>query len=388
MSLSRVARFVEDHWRITLAPVGAILMSSGSILISAGQCVRGLGLFALGGLGTLFGVVLVHRLSRTNSQLRDVLAEKENEIVSTRNRRVFLLVAAFMEEWQVELEFHLLQELRRVGLSCTILVPEESYDFAAHQALQREALQDAKNYLGGLVIIPVWGDERVRALADFTQQLSKPVVFVDQNPPLTVEQIPSNVSYVSVNDSAGGELAAKAVLELTEAQNIRRVLVISGAAKQNRWKRFVAVLKEGLKDCEVVVSEDGKFDRATSETVAYNFLIFALKKNPFDVVFCTADSMTLGCLDAIARIDWRGCSRPRIIGYDGIAITQRLVASGKSPIARIVVQDAGEVARISVEQLTRLNQQKSPEKIVWVTPFLYPRQITRSRHVADISSQV
>jgi ABC-type sugar transport system substrate-binding protein len=125
----------------------------------------------------------------------------------------------------------------------------------------------------------------------------------------------------------------------------------------------------------MVVSEDGKFDRWISENVAYNKLNDARRRRqPFDVIFCTADSMTLGCLDAIDRIQrWHGSAKPRVIGYDGTVTTQRLADSGRSFLARIVVQDTKELARASVEQLVRMRLGEEVDKSVWVKPYLFPR---------------
>jgi ABC-type sugar transport system substrate-binding protein len=291
------------------------------------------------------------------------------------NRRVFLIVASTTEEWQLALNNHLLLALRRHNLSCTVLVPGEDHFLGEHQALQDEVRAEASDYSGGIVVISGWPDERHDALNRFAVDVRKPVVFVDQNPPDGADtKMPWNMSYVSVNDSEGGRLAAEAALELADDRPIRRVLIISGFAKQERFLSFRKTLSEKL-SCEVVVSEDGKFDRWTSENIVFNELGDAIKTGrPFDLVFCTADSMTLGCLDAIDRIErWRGCGKPMVIGYDGTATTQRLAADARSLLERVVVQDTKELARESVEQLMRMRQGDEANKINWVKPYLFPR---------------
>lgn len=355
-------------------------MTIGAITTSHLQKYKvGLPLLALGAATSFYGTYLTHKLTSTANQLRDTLTRKELEIETAANKRVFLLVAAFMEEWQIELEFEIIQALRNAELSCTILVPAHNYEYGEHQALQREAEADAKNHLGGLVIIPVWGAEKAQELIDFARRLAKPVVFVDQNPPLPNDQIPSNVSYVSVSDAEGGELAADAVLELEGAEAFQRILVMAGPARFNRQNCFDARLRSRLPKCELVISTDGVFNRDVTEKIASELLIRALEnRQPFDVVFCTTDSMTVGCLNAIAKIsDWKGKGPPKIVGYDGIASTRRLVTSGNSPIARIVVQDPKEVARASVDQLLLLHHAKNPERSYSVPPYLFPRLQTR-----------
>jgi ABC-type sugar transport system substrate-binding protein len=302
-------------------------------------------------------------------------SRRKQPAAAAPNRRVFLIVASTTEEWQLALNNYLLLALRRFNLSCTVLVPGEDHFLGEHQVLQDEVRAEASEYSGGIVIISGWPDERHDALNRFAIEVQKPVVFVDQNPPDGADKkMPWNMSYVSVNDSEGGRLAAEAALELAEAQPIRRVLIISGFAKQERFLSFRKILSEKL-GCDIVVSEDGKFDRWVSENIVFNELGDAIKiGRPFDLVFCTADSMTLGCLDAIDRIErWRGARKPKVIGYDGTATTQRLAADTRSLLERVVVQDTKELARVSVEQLMRMRQGDEANKINWVKPYLFPR---------------
>jgi DNA-binding LacI/PurR family transcriptional regulator len=301
------------------------------------------------------------------------------------NPRVFLIVASTGEEWQLALNNHLLLALRRFKLSCTVLVPAEDHFLGEHQALQDEVRTDAADYSGGIVIISGWPDDRNEELNRFAKDVQKPVVFVDQNPPAGADKtMPWNMSYISINDSEGGRLAAEAALELAAQAPIRRILIISGFAKQERFLAFRTLVSEKL-DCDIVVSEDGKFDRWVSENIAFTELSEAIKiGRPFDLVFCTADSMTLGCLDAIDRIErWRGCAKPRVIGYDGTATTQRLAGDARSLLERVVVQDTKELARVAVEQLMRMRQGLETNKINWVKPYLFPRLKGMSRGTAD-----
>jgi ABC-type sugar transport system substrate-binding protein len=291
------------------------------------------------------------------------------------NRKVFLITASTTEEWQLALNSHLLLSLRRRNLSCVVLVPAEDHLFDEHKALQDEVLGDAADYSGGIVIISGWPSDRIDDLNDFAIRIQKPVVFVDQNPPPGADaKTPWNMCYVSVDDGDGGRLAAEAALELAREHPIRRILVISGFAKQERFIAFRTSLSEKLK-CDIVVSEDGKFDRWVSENIVHNKLNEGIRaERPFDLVYCTADSMTLGCLDAIDRVErWRGCPKPQVIGYDGTATTQRLAADARSLLRRVVVQDTKELARASVEQLTRMRQGDKFSKINWVKPYLFPR---------------
>ena len=86
--------------------------------------------------------------------------------------------------------------------------------------------------------------------------------------------------------------------------------------------------------------------------------------------------MTLGCLDAIDRIhDWKDYLKPRVIGYDGTASTQRLAEKGRSSLACVVVQDTEKLAQIAVQQLGKMHIGEHAERIAWVEPYLVPAQL-------------
>jgi DNA-binding LacI/PurR family transcriptional regulator len=258
------------------------------------------------------------------------------------------------------------------------LVPSEDHSVVQQRNLLRTITADQTEYLGGMMICSGWPDHLMSELLEVLERLSVPVVLVDRNPPMSIDRIPSNIGYVSVRDAAGGELAANAVLQLSDDSPVRRILVVAGFAKRDRDRAFQAAIKKSrkLKRCEIVITEDGRFDRWVAENLTYNLLSEAIGKNrPFDVVFCTADSMTVGCLDAIARIShWAGHSKPRVVGYDGTVTTRSLVENRRSPLVRLVIQDGSLLASAAVEQLVLSSQdrRRHTDRVLWVEPYLYP----------------
>jgi DNA-binding LacI/PurR family transcriptional regulator len=170
------------------------------------------------------------------------------------------------------------------------------------------------------------------------------------------------------------------VLELAETHTIKRILVIRGFAKNKRHEAFIRKLKMSrkLKGCEIA-EEDGEFDQWTSENVAYNHIEQAEKDSkPFDVVFCTADSMTLGCLHAIRRLQGQ---KPKVIGYDGTPTTKREAGNPESPLVRIVIQNSRELAGAAIARLISLSQNQvvaDGKKVIWVNPTLYPPPLRRT----------
>ncbi len=301
-------------------------------------------------------------------------AALERRYRDARNKRVFLIVGSFNEEWQVALNSQVIQAVQRAEMSCTVLVPTEDHSTDQQRSLLEQVQTGDGGYLGGLVICSGWPDGRMEELTELVARLSSPIVLVDRNPPDDGRPIPPKISYVSVSDAEGGKLAGEAVSGLAEEAPVRRALVVAGYAKSARHQSFIAHVKEHL-GCEVVLTEGGKFDRWVAENISFTLLSDALKKHkPFDVAFCTADSMTLGCLDAIARVrQWHGHAPPRVVGYDGTTTTMNLVDSGRSALTRVVVQDTRELARMAVAQLLQLQQQSEEKDVLWVKPYLYPR---------------
>jgi ABC-type sugar transport system substrate-binding protein len=301
-----------------------------------------------------------------------------DQFTAAHNKRVFLIVGSFTEEWQIALNYHLLRATQQYGLSCSVLVPSEDHSVDEQRAMLKSALADGNNYFGGILICSGWPDRVVKEIRAIVKGLSFPLILVDRNPPVGLARIPAKLSYVSISDSAGGKLAAEAVLELSRHSPIKRILAIAGFAKQSRQESFQKTISKSLKHCEITTTEDGKFDRWISENIAYNYITDAIEAgSPFDAIFCTADSMTLGCLDAIERVaNWKGCARPKIIGYDGTTTTRKLVDSKRSSLVRIVIQDNNAMAETSVALMINANQKAKGgriDRIVWVKPYLYPR---------------
>ena len=306
-------------------------------------------------------------------------AALERRYRDARHKRVFLIVGSFNEEWQVALNVQIMQAVQRAEMSCTVLVPTEDHSVDQQRGLLQHVQPGERgDYLGGFVICSGWPDPRMQELMKLATRLASPVVLVDRNPPDDGTPVPPKLSYVSVNDAAGGALAADGAFGLAAEAPIGRVLVVAGYAKQARHNSFVKRIKERLPACEVVLTEGGKFDRWVSENIVFNLLSDALKKGkPFDLAFCTADSMTLGCLDAISRVgEWHGHKPPRVVGYDGTTTTFNLVDSGRSALSCVVVQDTRELARTAVDRLLQLQNGDDGKNVLWVEPYLHPRITT------------
>ena len=274
---------------------------------------------------------------------RDIKSQSKTQKSKTP---IFLGIASYTEEWQDELNYYIIQALQSSNFTSTIFAPGRSYATQEGDYLMSDIISTAENYGGGILIIPTYSDEAIQNIVEFAESFRKPLVCADRAPPTGIK-LPENLCFVSVSDVAGGRLAAEAILDLSRQQSVERILVIAGLTKHDRHKTFSATVRSYLPSSQITVSEDGEFNRIVSSQVAERLLLEAIGiGKPFDAIFSTANSMTLGCLDAISNINSkRKFHIPKIIGYDGVQATKRIITSGNSPLIRLVVQDAAEVAR-------------------------------------------
>lgn len=372
--LSKLGRLVDDYWHLVAVPAGGALLAWAGILIADRQSTFGYLILVLGATLSIIGALAGARVAQTNTKLQETLRTVRTEVAASKAQRIFLVVSGFREEWQIELNFHLLRLLRQSDLHCDIFCPLEDTSLAEQRIIRRDLLNNVGSYRGGLMISPIFPDRQMHEVNDFARRLALPLVFIDQNPPMDRDQMPQNISWVSVSDSQGGKLAADAAHALAQKRPVRRVLVVAGPAKHQRQEVFRREFLNYSPDCEMFITEDGGFKRQLAENLVHGEILDAISsKRPYDLVFCTADSMTLGCLDALARVNWRNKKPPEVIGYDGVPLVQHLIQRGDTLLRRVVIQDPEQLASAAVSQLMQMSAGDAPGDVVWIEPYLYPR---------------
>jgi DNA-binding LacI/PurR family transcriptional regulator len=174
-----------------------------------------------------------------------------------------------------------------------------------------------------------------------------------------------------VRDSAGGEQAVKAVVEL--GIKPESILVVAGPAKKDRQDSFRLGIKQQWPECAIRITNDGSFNRRTTEEIVRNILLEAIaQKKSFDVIFCTSDTMTLGCLDAMQCLDWTGEPATHVIGYDGIEATRHLILRQQTRLRRVVVQNSAKLAGDAIQELEYFRSAGKGTGVIWVEPTLFP----------------
>ena len=304
--LSRCADAVTRYWSVALSPLGAVALTYGALDPFRSKCPGpSTAVLAAGAILTVAGGVLSTRISRTNQQLSDQLAALTNQSTDRRAKRIFVILAAFNEEFQVELNFQLLRLGRERGLSLHVFCPSSNFSADDMRTSQEFILDNADQYSGGLLVASQFADDMVDELHEFAAKLLLPLVFVDHVPPASSEApSPGNVRWVTVRDTTGGEKAVEATADF--GIEPKRILVIAGPAKRDRQDAYISGIKQKWPACEVVTTVDGGFNRTRTQAIAVRLMReAACQGKMFDVVFCTSDSMTLGCLDAFEQIEWK-----------------------------------------------------------------------------------
>ncbi len=371
-------RFASMYWRVAIGAIGALLFG-----LTAVDTLKPWNMYLiLGGfIATLASLIFQANYANTNAELSSNLSiiTKQNEAL--RTRRVFVLLAAFRENFQMELNYHLLRIGRESGLFLQVFCPTFDFSDADYRNGLADIAENIGQYSGGLLVASKFADDKVSELQQFAAGIKVPVIFIDHVPPTPSSSEPgsnpqsSKVRWVTVQDTLGGEKAAQALADFGGAPG--RVLVVAGPAKADRQASFKKAVISRWPACIVTTTTDGGFDRQRARIIASNLLKRALEnKLPYDAIFCTSDSMTLGCLDAIQNIDWAGLVAPNVIGYDGIEATRSLIDSGHSTLQRVVVQDPQKLAEAAIHALHELTQGKDGPSVVWIEPTLYPNEST------------
>ncbi|HVF59978.1 MAG TPA: sugar ABC transporter substrate-binding protein [Thermoanaerobaculia bacterium] len=264
-------------------------------------------------------------------------------------------------------------------LQAVVNAPRAQYNRANQLRHLNEALRRRHEYVGAL-IVPVDPNNAKGDLAEFVQRFERPVVFFDTNPCLQPAEYTPGSCFVGVDDRAGGQLAAAAMVHelrrLDPPVARPRILVLPGGFHEAREECFAEVVRRELAGAVVETANPSYFDRDKARRLARNLLAEAAEKRlSYDGAFCTGDEMALGFIEAVRERNGSGVSeRLVVIGYDGINEARRLLDRRESPLKNTVVQDSQQLGESVVFQMTTRHKQdrardSSPE--IFLKPRLY-----------------
>lgn len=365
----KIIDIAKNNYRVAVPGLGAGSLAVSGYFLAQNSWAWYWIITLLGFCLTVLGSYLIHRVEVTNGELKKRLLKLEGENLVAVNSTIFLITANFSQEWQVELENNIILHAHKSGYSCAVLAPTQPNNLGEQEALLRDVLFGHRRYGGGLLIVAKLNDR----ITEIIKESRIPIVVVDANPPENELANCRHVSFVSVDDAAGGKLAATAVMR--DFKELSRVFVLAGPAKHRRHYVFRDEIKAKFPKCEVVINEWGDFNRSSAEKVALSKLQSEIDSGRgFDAIFCTTDSMTLGCWDALNRIKWGKRKSPSLYGYDAVLETRRALDQGIPPLRCAVMQDASEVASQSINEIRRMLNGQSG-RTHSVPSRLYPSEL-------------
>jgi DNA-binding LacI/PurR family transcriptional regulator len=375
--LVKIASFIDENWKVAVGSIGALLLAAPTFVhIEPGSWISDL-LFGAGALLSIWGGVIASTAADEYRRLKSRVEVEEIKSKSERDKRLFVVFSSFTEDWQAELNNHLITSITNSGFRAEVFCPSKSYSEGEYRRILVSVLSSKDQYSGGIMISSLFPDLNLDEIFEFTEKLGLPTVLLDYGSidrrDTSSKIASSRIAWISVRDGLGGRLAAEAAARIRPSA--RRALVIAGPGKHQRHEEFKSRLRALVPDCSVLITEDGRFDRVTAEDVATSYFHRAAANgNPFDIVFCTADSMTLGCIDAIRGFGWQNVCPPSIIGYDGVEATKRLALDDQNTLAKIVIQDSERLAGLAIRELRKLQAGAASPIVCWVEPHLFPTE--------------
>lgn len=373
----KISQICSKYWKLALGAAGAALLAIPGIFELSPE--EKLVLWLLGAFFVIYGAVLEKINSRTIDELEKENTKLKRNISELKEKRIFIVLSSYKEEWQTSLNFHLLQIAQSHGFYCEVFFPKECFNNAEQAQLLNSIAKSHHKFSGGLVVVSNCIDESYEDYRNFAKDIKVPVVFMDHDPPKLdgkspEEVLAENIGWVTVLNEAGGRQAATLALLLG---NHKSVLAIGGPWKQGRQIAFREELKRRKSTCSVKMRECEGFSRELAAETAFLELSKANRNNlGYDLVFCVTDELTLGCLDAIAKINWPPNSPPIVIGYDGTKATRSLVIEDKTPLRGIVIQDAEKIATAAVLTLIDMLGPRRKNRITYVPPASFPKRLS------------
>lgn len=338
-------------------------------------------LLATGGgfllLGLLKAAQRNARADLIEEQNRDLAGENgslEEKIRHFRDKRIFLVTADLSEvQWQVRFVRQILFGLRQRDYRVDTYVPSSGFDANEQDGHLARVLQSGSDYEGGIVI-SMFSERRREAIEAFARELRLPLVVVDNIEHPAIEQ----TCYVGVKSSITGQLAGKAALDMAQIIRLDRILVVAGREQVARQEEFRRVVLNSLPKCDVDIHTDGEFRRAAARQITLKWVDYGLKHRcPYQLIFCTSDQMTLGCIDALNELSRSSkAALPLVIGHDGELAVLYLLGIDDPYLSRVVVTSPEKMAEDVVDSLYGLlskpGSQRQPR---WAEPYLEPNKL-------------
>lgn len=254
-------------------------------------------------------------------------------------------------------------------LNIVLKVPRRDYAHAGQLYNLRSLQKQRGKYLGGIVI-PTEPELICPDLKEFCSFVSYPIVFVDIEPFVQVEEYPRDTAFVGYHQDAIGSCAASYVEEHARKSRLScpSIWVVAGKWYTGRQLEFIKKLRSCFESPEFLVDEGGEYSRTRARAiVCRNLQNHAVPH----YIFCTNDEMALGAVDALRIADIGNDGSVVVVGVDGTPEARALIDSQTTPLCATVVQDSCEIAEVAVDRLMRMNRGDAVRICTYLEPHVY-----------------
>ena len=270
-----------------------------------------------------------------------------------KQRKVLIIICSyFNHSFFSNYLGHLLKNMNNNKYRTEVKISSENYNYTSLIKEIKKAKKYKKYYLGA-IIVPVCDYNGEKDMYDLLRDFNKPTVLVDCKPKWN--SFPEKVSFVGYDNKEGGQKAAKALAEQLEIRDIDKptILVISGSSQDERKDCFVEIIRQRIKECNIIVDDGGRYDRHKAKDIA----ICQLKKNRYNInaIYCTSDNMVLGAYDAVCLFENEfNDNLPMLIGYDGLEETIAMMSRNDKYLLCEIIQDTERMALETAIEFNRL----------------------------------
>src|ERR1700733_12620180 len=125
--LVKIASFIDENWKVAVGSIGALLLAAPTFVhIEPGSWISDL-LFGAGALLSIWGGVIASTAADEYRRLKSRVEVEEIKSKSERDKRLFVVFSSFTEDWQAELNNHLITSITNSGFRAEVFCPSKSY---------------------------------------------------------------------------------------------------------------------------------------------------------------------------------------------------------------------------------------------------------------------
>lgn len=214
-----------------------------------------------------------------------------------------------------------------------------------------------------IVVNAVDGDS-TPSITQMAEDAGVPLIYVN-HPPIDINQLPKNVSFVGSNEKVSGTIETEAVCRLLHGKG--HALVIMGPLENEaaiiRTKDIEEVLSRSeCSGIKVVDKQVGNWSRTQAYNLMSNWITSGVE---FNAVISNNDEMAIGAIQAIKASDL-DINKIVVAGID--ATPDGLAAMQSGDLSVTVYQNATKQGEEAVQAAYKMAHGQAVERHLWV-PF-------------------